>query len=122
MGADTEGAAAIALLKVPPLSGPPLHVHTREDEWFYVLHGQITFQLGGRTGEHGPGSSVLAPRGVPHAFQNFSNEVAEVLVMFTPANLEEFFLRLDGREMDPIRAATLMAEYGITLLGPPLAK
>jgi quercetin dioxygenase-like cupin family protein len=45
---DTNGAAAVFHLTVPPMSGPPLHRHSREDEWFYVLDGEITAEIDGQ--------------------------------------------------------------------------
>ena len=122
LGADTEGAAVVSLVKVPKMSGPPVHIHTREDEWYYILSGEITFQLGDRRVTHGPGASVLVPRGVPHAFQNFADEVAEMLVMFTPAGIEEFFIKVANANLDEAGVIALMGEFGMTPLGPPLGR
>jgi mannose-6-phosphate isomerase-like protein (cupin superfamily) len=48
-GEDTGGAFALIHALVPPQSGPPPHLHHREDEAFYVLEGEVTFQADGRT-------------------------------------------------------------------------
>lgn len=63
--ADTGGAVSFV---VPPLAprtlGSPVHTHTREDEWSYVLEGQVGVRLGDRTVTARPGDLVLKPRGV----------------------------------------------------------
>ena len=89
--ADTDGAAAVFHLTVPPMSGPPLHRHSREDEWFYVLNGEITAEIDGQRTVLHAGGSAFAPRGTVHAFQNFGAAVAEMLVMVTPGGFHQFF-------------------------------
>jgi quercetin dioxygenase-like cupin family protein len=71
--ADTNGAAAVFHLTVPPMSGPPRHRHSREDEWFYVLDGQITAEVDGQRTVLHAGDSGFASRGTAHAFQNFGH-------------------------------------------------
>jgi quercetin dioxygenase-like cupin family protein len=68
-GADTGGAVAVVHLTVPKLSGPPLHRHSREDEWFYVPNGELTWEVDGQRFTGGAGASAFAPRGTAHAFQ-----------------------------------------------------
>src|SRR5215470_7029487 len=67
--ADTNGALALFEHPVPPMGGPPLHRHSREDEWFYVLDGEITLQVDGERMVLPAGGSALAPRGTAHSFQ-----------------------------------------------------
>ena len=64
--ADTNGATAIFHLTVPPMSGPPLHRHSREDEWFYVLQGRITVEINGQPVVLDAGGSGFASRGTVH--------------------------------------------------------
>ena len=66
--------------------GPPLHHHDF-DEAFYVLDGELTFQLGDDVFTRGPGEIAFAPRGVPHAFANHSGAAARMLLVCTPAGL-----------------------------------
>jgi mannose-6-phosphate isomerase-like protein (cupin superfamily) len=81
MNADTNGTAAVFHQIVPPMSGPPLHRHSREDEWFCVLDGEITAEIDGeRTILLRAGSSAFAPRGTAHACRNFSGKTAQMLV------------------------------------------
>jgi quercetin dioxygenase-like cupin family protein len=125
-GADTGNAAAVMHLTVPKLSGPPLHRHSREDEWFYVLDGEITCEVDGRRFTAVAGVSAFAPRGTAHAFQNFRDEAAHILVMVTPAGLDQFFQKLTAQnkglsQPDFARVEQLMQSYGLELLGPPIA-
>jgi mannose-6-phosphate isomerase-like protein (cupin superfamily) len=124
--ADTRGAAAVFHQIVPPLAGPPLHRHSCEDEWFYVMDGEITIEVDGDRQVLYAGGSAFAPRGTAHSFRNFSTSPAEMLVMTTPGRfnlfLEELAALCAGLS-DPDMAETerLMNDYGIELLGPPLA-
>src|SRR5690242_18120473 len=53
---------------IHPGEEPPLHVHRNEDEWFYMLEGDVTFHVGGENYRGGPGAFVSFPRGIPHTF------------------------------------------------------
>ena len=124
--ADTNGAAVIFHQDVPPMSGPPLHRHSREDEWFYVLDGEITFEIDGQRTVQYAGGSAFAPRGTAHTFKNFRDLSAEMLVMVTPGGFQQFFEELSSLNSglptpDLVRTERLMLEYGIELLGPPLS-
>jgi mannose-6-phosphate isomerase-like protein (cupin superfamily) len=61
----------------------PLHVHHSDDEAWYVLDGRLGFTLGDRTIEAGPGSAVIAPRGVAHTFWNASDGATRYLIVMT---------------------------------------
>ena len=105
------------------LSGPPLHRHSREDEWFYVLDGEIAVEVDRRRFTAGAGSSAFAPRGTAHTFQNFHNEAVHILVMVTPAGLDRFFedltaMNKGSSQPDFARVEQLTQSYGMELLGP----
>jgi mannose-6-phosphate isomerase-like protein (cupin superfamily) len=119
-GEDTNGAFVAGVVRIEPMSGPPLHIHTREDEWFHILKGEFTFQVGEERLVAGPGASVFAPRGIQHTFQNFTGEVIEALVVVTPPALEGFFAEADNRAMSPAEFGALASRYGMDILGPPL--
>ena len=76
----------------PQGAGSPLHVHHREDEWFYVTEGELTFWVGGEVIDAPAGSFVYGPRGVPHTFMVSSPE-ARFLLVTEPAGFESFMLR-----------------------------
>ena len=89
-GAQTGGAYALSEARVLPGGGPPPHLHTREDEAFFILEGEIVFTLGGRRIVAGAGTFVQAPRDIPHAFKNESAAPARMLIMVTPPGFEQF--------------------------------
>jgi quercetin dioxygenase-like cupin family protein len=67
--ASTAGRVSVIELIAPQGAGSPLHVHGREDEWFYVLEGALNCWVGGRTIAAPAGSFVYGPRGIAHTFQ-----------------------------------------------------
>jgi quercetin dioxygenase-like cupin family protein len=97
--------------------GAPLHVHSKEDEAFYVIDGSITVRCGEETLEAGPGSFVFLPRGIPHAREASSSE-ATVLLISVPAGFDEFMHELHqaGEVSDEVRDQ-IAGKYGITFLG-----
>jgi len=127
---STAGRVAVAETLGPRGSGSPLHVHRNEDEWFYILEGELTLWVGGSVITAQAGSFVYGPRDVPHTFM-ISSEQARFLLVVEPAGFEEF-VRAVGEPAqqrtlppaateppDPARLAALAAEYGIEILGPP---
>ena len=122
---DSEGTLAFFHLVAPPMSGPPLHVHTREDELFYVLEGELVFELDGERHTVRAGDTVYLRRGVVHAYQNFTTSDARLLIATTPGAFSNFFVELsaatplDGLPA-PDRVAAIGAKYGMTVLGPPM--
>ena len=123
--ADSDGQIAAFHLVAPPMSGPPLHVHSREDEWFYVLEGELVFELGGERHTVAPGGSVWLRRGVVHRYQNFTDRDARLLIVTTPGGFHDFFVEMSaaapaGGMPAPEVFAALDAKYGIATLGPPM--
>lgn len=122
---DCDGQLAAFHLVAPPMSGPPRHVHSREDEWFYVLEGELVFELDGVRHVVGADGSVWLRRGVVHAYQNFTERDARLLIITTPGRFADFFVEVSaaapsGGMPTPEVFAALDAKYGITTLGPPM--
>lgn len=129
---DTGGALGVLEGRFPYEGyGPPLHVHSREDEAVYVLEGQIRFRVGDEEFVAGPGTWVWQPRGVPQAFR-VKSESARALVVFTPGGLERMFE--DGGvpaedsaepppqpQPDPEAASAVAKRFGFEVVGPQLA-
>jgi quercetin dioxygenase-like cupin family protein len=90
-GEETGGAYFAMEALVPPGGGPPPHVHSRADETFYLLEGQVEFILGEETVVAGPGDFVNVPRGTVHRFQNTGSATARIVLTFTPAGIERWF-------------------------------
>jgi quercetin dioxygenase-like cupin family protein len=86
--------------------GPPLHYHDF-DEAFYVLDGELTFQLGDERFTRGPGELAFAPRGARHAFANRNPDEARMVLVCTPAGFERYFDRIAARQagVDPLPEA-----------------
>jgi quercetin dioxygenase-like cupin family protein len=129
-----DGEASGGALAVVELSGrrgdkPPLHVHHREDETFYVLDGRLTLHTPDATVALEAGQAFVAPRGVPHVYR-VESETARWLALCTPAGFDEFVREVgapaaedtlppEGREHDAARLGEIAARYDIELLGAP---
>jgi quercetin dioxygenase-like cupin family protein len=90
-GEQTDGRYGLAENLIPPDSGPPPHTHSREHEGFFVLEGELSFTVGGRTQILGAGQFLHAPRGIEHSFRNHSRQPARLLVLLAPAGFEQYF-------------------------------
>ena len=95
---STSTGGVLMLLEnlTAPGGGPPPHVHTREDEFFYVLDGAFEIRIGDDVHALGPGGFAFVPRGTVHNFRNTAETPSRVLVGFTPGGMEGFF-RDSGR-------------------------
>jgi quercetin dioxygenase-like cupin family protein len=94
VGEDTDGKYALWEAFVPPGGGPPPHTHSREEEGFYVLEGEITLWVGDRRLVAGPGTFVNMPVGTRHSFRNESGKPARMLISVAPAGLEKMFFEV----------------------------
>ena len=121
---EQTGGALIALISlVPPGAGPPLHVHTRDEETIYMLDDGVRWKLGEVVKSTPAGSFVFVPRGLAHCFQNIGDRHARILLTFAPAGMEGFFDRLsEFTEFDPDAFRRAAAEHGMEVVGPPLAE
>ena len=90
-GEESGGAYFMMEAIVPPGGGPPPHIHTREDETFYVLEGECQIRLGDETVTARPGDFVNVPRGEVHCFHNASSSLVRMILTFTPSGIEKFF-------------------------------
>jgi quercetin dioxygenase-like cupin family protein len=127
---STGGGVAVIEHLAPRGHGSPLHVHTREDEWFYILEGELTFWVDGQVSVASAGSFVYGPKGLPHTFI-VSSELARFLLVTEPAGFERFTRALgqpaERREIPPPATeppdveglAKLAARFGLQIVGPP---
>jgi quercetin dioxygenase-like cupin family protein len=95
-GDETDGKYAMWEAIVPPGGGPPPHVHSREEEGFFVLEGEITFQIGEDRIVAKAGTFANMPIGMPHSFRNESNSTAKMLITIAPAGLEQMFFEVSS--------------------------
>jgi quercetin dioxygenase-like cupin family protein len=92
---DTGGTAAFVVHDLAPRTlGSPVHTHAHEDEWSFVLDGEVGVQIGDETSVARTGDLVLKPRGVPHAFWNATETPARFLEVITPGGFEDYFAAL----------------------------
>jgi quercetin dioxygenase-like cupin family protein len=103
-GEESGGAYFAMEALVPPGGGPPLHVHTREDETFYLLEGELEFRFGDETVAARGGDFVSVPRGTIHNFRNVGSETARMVLTFTPAGIERWFEETLERAPNHVRA------------------
>jgi len=115
---------ALENIEVPD-GGTPLHCHTREDEFFHVVEGELTLFVQGKTVTLAAGQSLFAPRGIPHCFKNCSSRPVKFLVFCTPPDIEAFFdygLPIDGKpptdQQLMQRIVAMAPKFGLEVLGP----
>lgn len=127
-GDDTNGKYALFEALVGPGGGPPPHVHSREEEGFYVLEGEITFTINGERVVATAGMFANMPVGTPHSFKNESKKPAKMLISVAPAGLEKMFMEVgvplpEGTALPPTkdeieRLLATAPSYGIEILLP----
>lgn len=121
---DSGGAMSIVDSVSPPDSGPPRHVHDREDEIFVVLTGRILFWLDGKTFERGAGETAYIPRGHEHTFKVISAEASRHLVILTPGGFEGFFADMAAGQFaipqDMPKIVESATRHHLRFTGPPL--
>ncbi len=138
-GQDTHGAFSVVEHPMRPKTlGAGMHTHSREDEYSYILEGEVTFQIGDQVFTAGPGSWVRKPRGIPHTFWNAGSAPALILEVISPAGFEGYFAEIGallaaggppdfqklgkiaeqyGLSMDRSSVAELSQKYGVSLEG-----
>jgi quercetin dioxygenase-like cupin family protein len=123
--ADTGGQLTIVEVTEPPGAEAPLHVHHREDEAFWMVEGQATFQVGGQVIEAGPGDFLFGPREIPHRWSTDSG--ARLLYLLSPGGFEALIREVGvpaGERtvppadlVPPADAADIVARHGNEILG-----
>jgi quercetin dioxygenase-like cupin family protein len=93
-GEDSDDAFSLVDEMIPPGYGPPLHVHPSFAEGFYVLQGELTFQLGDDVVTGAAGSWIYIPKDTAHTFANLSRHPARALLICSPAGFERNFERI----------------------------
>ena len=89
-GEDTGGAYCLLDLRVAPGKGVPRHTHTREDEAYFVLSGELEATVGDEVFTLRAGETLMAPRNIPHQLRNSGSVANHYLIMFSPSGFEEF--------------------------------
>ena len=123
---DTGGAWSLFESRVPAGFGVPLHLHSGQEEWFWVLRGEFEFEVGGVLSRLGPGASQFAPRQVPHRWRKSGEADGIMLILVQPsAGMEDFFDRFSRLSPEQLQDFSyldrLFSECGMQVVGPPLA-
>ena len=125
---ETDGGFSLIHVTAKQGAGPARHVHSREDEAFYLLSGEVRAMVGEAVTTLRAGDAIFLPRGVPHTYQVISAEAA-FLNVIAPAGFEAFFREVsqapdrgDSADVttDRQRIAALLNGYGVAVVGPPL--
>ena len=129
-GAETDGKYTLIDALVGPGGGPPPHVHSREEEGFYILEGEITFTIDGERIVAKPGTFANVPVGALHTFKNETDSPARMLISTAPAGIEQMFFEIgvplpEGATTAPPpsheeieKLLTLAPSYGIEIRLP----
>jgi DNA-binding transcriptional MerR regulator len=131
-GRDTDGALCIFEV----VGGWPRHLHHDQDEWIYVIDGEIELEVGDKRFRAGAGESVFIPRKVAHVFTPVGGRPGRFVNVYQPAgNMEEFYREIGNLKGLPTRDDVINNTYtdeqvnalgrffethGMDLLGPPL--
>jgi quercetin dioxygenase-like cupin family protein len=120
-GADAGGRVSLIEHPIIPRGlAAPMHLHTREDEYSFILRGRWGFQLGEQVVYGEPGDLVYKPRDVWHSFWNASDEPASLLEVISPSGFEHYFVEISevfkkyGADRPDLLAA-LNDKYGLAM-------
>lgn len=135
-GDDTAGRYALVEILVKAGNEPPAHTHEREDEVYFILNGEMRFDVGGDVLHAKAGDHVYLPKDVPHAFKVIS-ESAHVLMWVAPAGLDQWFWdnSVPAPDMQPLplpagppppeaieHFVRTLADYGVHMVGAPVKR
>lgn len=117
MPAETGGGLFVIEHTHLAPGGPPLHLHPHQDEWFYLLEGEVVFRVGEQTLHLGPGESILAPRAIPHTFSSLRAS-SHMLIGFTPAGKMEQYFRDAEVHRELAGNPDFIRRYDMEWIGP----
>jgi quercetin dioxygenase-like cupin family protein len=126
-GEQTQGCYSVVEQWMPEGSGPPPHVHPLEDETFWVMEGEMTVEVGGKTLVLGPGAMGHVPRNTVHSFKVTSKEVCHVLNYYNPAGFEQAIIgsarpaesrTLPPKGLDPFDSAKVIQFFNNYWIAP----
>lgn len=122
-GRDTNGVVSAVESHDVPGGGPPPHIHHREDETFQILEGDYEFTVAGKSSVAKPGTTIFAPRGIPHTYRYLGTTPGRLLCVITPSGFEGFFEEIGAmtpqEQQDIPRVMEIAKKYGLEILPPP---
>jgi quercetin dioxygenase-like cupin family protein len=121
-GRDTNGIVSVVESHDVPGGGPPPHIHHREDETFQILAGDYEFTVAGKSFVAGPGTTIFAPRGIPHTYRYLGTTPGRLMCVITPSGFEGFFEEIGAlssqQQQDIPRVLEIAGKYGLEILPP----
>ena len=124
-GRDTGGVVSAVESHDVPGGGPPPHIHSREDETFQVLEGEYEFTAAGKSFVAKKGTTIFAPRGIPHTYRYLGQVPGRLMCVITTAGFEGFFEAIGAltpeQQQDIPRVMAVAKEFGLQFLPPPQA-
>ncbi|HEY6542023.1 MAG TPA: cupin domain-containing protein [Ktedonobacteraceae bacterium] len=118
-GQETGDAFSLVEHPIAPGTLVPPHTHSREDEYSYVLEGEVGAKIGDQEFLATPGDLIVKPRGVSHTFWNPGPQPARLLEFIAPAGFESYFEEMAsvlnaGGPPDQEQIASIAEKYGLT--------
>jgi mannose-6-phosphate isomerase-like protein (cupin superfamily) len=121
-GRDTAGAISVVETHDVFGGGPPLHIHHREDETFQILEGEYEWTVGDKTFVATKGTTLFAPRGVPHTYRCVGKTPGRLMCIITPSGFERFFEKIGAlspqEQQDIPRVIKIGEAFGLEFLPP----
>jgi quercetin 2,3-dioxygenase len=99
--------------------GPPLHIHFKQDEIYFIIEGEYLFRAGNDTYILKPGDTIFLPRKVPHAFAQLT-DTGKMFFMFQPSGKMEDFFRAVGKPNAQEQGEKIWTDHEMKVVGPPL--
>jgi quercetin dioxygenase-like cupin family protein len=122
---ETGGVLSAVESHDVPGGGPPPHIHHREDETFQILEGEYEFTVAGKSSIAKKGTTIFAPRGIPHTYRYLGQAPGRLMCVITPAGFEGFFEKIGAltaqQQQDIPRVLEIGKEFGLEILLPPQA-
>jgi mannose-6-phosphate isomerase-like protein (cupin superfamily) len=121
--ADTEGGLAVFENVAHTNGGPPLHIHSNQDEIFAIIEGEYLFKVGDEQFEVKAGDTLFAPRGIPHCFTKTGDKPGKMIITYQPAGkMEDFYRKLKTFQQMPApeEFAKIFEAHDMKIVGPRL--
>lgn len=121
--ADTGNAASVFAYTGYDTIGPSLHLHTDQDEIFFVTEGRYRFAVGSETMELSVGDTIFLPRNIPHTWIQLTDKGSLIYAVQPAGTLEEFFIEMNELKAPPTEeeVKAIHAKHGMKWLGKGLS-
>lgn len=119
---DTDSKLTVFEYTGNTQGGPPLHIHLKQDEIFFIVEGEYTFKVGEEIHELKKGDTIFLPRKVPHTFTQTSEKGKMYFMLQPSGKMEDYFRKIATLKGQPTPAegAKIFADHEMVIVGPPL--